>query len=105
MEKVAIVTGASRGIGRACAERLAKDGITVIANYNKSEDKAKKLQEELKKQEIYIDIFRADVSKREEVISMIKFVLDKYKKIDILINNARNIAGKTFYRINRWRYR
>ena len=100
MEKVAIVTGASRGIGRACAERLAKDGIKVIANYNKSEDKAKKLQEELKKKDIYIDIFKADVSKREQVRNLIQFALDKYKKIDILVNNARNIARKTFYRIN-----
>lgn len=101
MERVAIITGASRGIGRACAERLAKSGIKVIANYNKSEDKAKELQEELKKQEIYIDIFKADVSKREEVRKMIEFVLDKYKKIDILINNARNITRETFHRAYR----
>lgn len=49
MQKVAIITGASRGIGRACAIRFAKEGIKVIANYNKSEDKAKSLKLELAK--------------------------------------------------------
>lgn len=49
MKKVAIITGASRGIGRACAVRFAREGIKVIANYNKSEDKANELKSELKK--------------------------------------------------------
>ena len=64
--EIAIVTGASRGIGREIAKTLAKKGIKVIANYNKSEEKAQKLQQELKEQGIEIDIFKADVSKREE---------------------------------------
>ena len=64
--EIAIVTGASRGIGREIAKTLAKKGIKVIANYNRSEEKAQKLQQELKEQGIEIDIFKADVSKREE---------------------------------------
>ena len=82
--KVAIVTGASRGIGREIAITLAKQGIKVIANYNKSEEKAKEMQKENPE----IDIFKADVSKREEVKQLIDYTLNKYGKIDILINNA-----------------
>ena len=66
MRKVAIITGASRGIGREIAKILANEKIKVIANYNKSEENAKELQEELKKENIDIDIFKADVSKRNE---------------------------------------
>ena len=84
MEKVVLITGASRGIGREIAERLAQKGFLVIANYNKSEEKAK----ELKKGYSNIDIYQADVSKREEVHSMIEYIIEKYKRIDVLINNA-----------------
>ena len=80
MQKVAIVTGASRGIGRACVKKLAIEGIKVIANYNKSQKQAEELKEELEKQGIEIDLYKADVSKREEVKDMINYVLDKYKK-------------------------
>ncbi len=97
MQKVAIITGASRGIGRACAIKFAKEGIKVIANYNKSEESAKSLKEELKNQGIEIEIFKADITKKDEIKQMIEFALNKYDKIDILINNARNITNKTFY--------
>ena len=83
-QKVAIVTGASRGIGREIAKQLSEKGFKVIANYNKSIEKAKSLQQENPE----IDIFQADVSKREEAKELVKFTLDKFKNIDILINNA-----------------
>ena len=88
MNKIAIVTGASRGIGEEIAKELACSGIQVIANYNKSEKEAQKLKDELKENNINIDIFKADVSKTEECKNLVKFALEKYKKIDILINNA-----------------
>ena len=94
--KVALITGASRGIGRACAIKLARENIKVIANYNKSEEEIKELQEELKKDKIEIDIFKADVSKRAEVQEMTKYILEKYGKIDTLINNAGISQEKLF---------
>ena len=86
--KTVLVTGGSRGIGKCIAENLAKDGFNVVLNYNKSEKQAKKIKEELSKQGINIEIYKADVSKREEVKKLIKFTLNKFKNIDILINNA-----------------
>lgn len=96
MEKVAIVTGASRGIGREIAKTLVKEGIIVVANYNKSEEKARELQQELKNENIDIDIFKADVSKREEAKALVEYTLNKYGKVDILINNAGISEYKVF---------
>ena len=96
MEKVAIVTGASRGIGREIAKQLAKKGIKVIANYNKSEKQANELKNELEKEKIQIDIFKADITKKEEVKKLVEFTLKKYNKIDILINNVGISEYKMF---------
>ena len=101
MQKIAIITGASRGIGKECAKKFARENIKVIANYNKSRKEAEELKKELEEEGIEIEIVKADVSKREEVKHMINYVLEKYKRIDILVNNARNITNKTIYRINR----
>ena len=84
MNKIVLVTGASRGIGRGIAEKLAQKGYQVIANYNKSEEKAK----ELKEKNPNIDIYKADVSKRDDVHKMVEYIMQKYKKIDVLVNNA-----------------
>lgn len=89
---IILVTGASRGIGKEIARRLAEKGNKVIANYNKSEEQAKQLQ----KENINIDIYKADVSKREEVHQMVKYTIDKYGKIDVLINNAGIAEEKMF---------
>lgn len=86
--KVVLVTGASRGIGRCIAENLARDGYMVIANYNKSNKQALKLKNDLEEQGYNIEIFKADVTKREEVKKMINYITDKFGNIDILINNA-----------------
>lgn len=86
--KTVIVTGGSRGIGAAIAKLLAKNGYQVILNYNHSEEAAKQIKQQLALENISIEIFKSDVSKREEVKKLIKFTLDKYKNIDVLINNA-----------------
>ena len=89
---IVVVTGASRGIGREIAKSLAKKGNKVIANYNKSEEQAQSLQKEFEN----IDIYKADVSKRQEVKQMVEYVINKYGKIDILINNAGISENKLF---------
>ena len=89
---IALVTGASRGIGKEIAKCLAVKGIRVIANYNKSEKQAKELQNENSN----IEIYQADVSKRENVSKMVGYILKKYGKIDILINNAGISESKMF---------
>jgi len=95
MKKVILVTGASRGIGNNVAKKLAHENI-VIANYNKSKEKAISLKEELKKDNINIDIIKADVSNRKEVKEMVNQIIDKYGKIDVLINNAGISQYKLF---------
>lgn len=96
MNKVAIITGASRGIGREIAKYLAQEGIKVIANYNNSEKEAKELKKELENKKISIDIVKADISKREEARKLVQFALEKYNRIDILINNAGISEYKMF---------
>lgn len=97
--KTVIVTGGSRGIGAAIVVELAKNNYNVVLNYNNSEEKAKKIQKELKKQGINIEIFKADVSKREDVKKLVNFTIEKYNNIDILINNAGIDQIKPFMNI------
>ena len=99
MNNVIIVTGASKGIGKEISKELAKKGNTIIANYNKSEKEIKELQQELEKQNIKIDIYKADVSKREEATNLVKYTIQKYVKIDVLINNAGISQIKEFTQI------
>lgn len=96
VNKVVVVTGGSRGIGAEIVKKLAGDKYRVILNYNKSENEAKKIKEDLQKDNINIEIFKADVSKREEVKELIDFVINKFGKIDVLINNAGISQAKLF---------
>lgn len=81
--KTVLITGASRGIGRCIAINLTQKGYTVIANYNKSEKEAIELQENYN-----IDIYKADITNKNEIKNMVQYCLKKYGKIDVLINNA-----------------
>lgn len=85
MEKVAIVTGGTRGIGKAICYEFVRKGIKVVVNYIKSDELAKKIQEELGDM---VRIYKADVSKREEVKGLINYTLNEFGNIDILVNNA-----------------
>lgn len=92
VDKVVVVTGGSRGIGAEIVKLLAKLGYKVILNYNKSESYAQDVQKELNN----VEIFKADVSKKEEAQALINFAIKKYGKIDVLINNAGISQTKLF---------
>ncbi len=87
-EKVAIVTGASRGIGRAAALALAGEGAKVVVNYARSSDAAEVAVKEIKESGGEAIALQADVSKAEEVDNLLKQTLEKFSRIDILVNNA-----------------
>lgn len=84
LNKVVLITGSSRGIGRQIAIDFIEQGAKVIVNYNKSKSEAL----ELKKNFSNIDIIKADVADELEVKNMIESIIKKYNHIDILINNA-----------------
>mgnify|MGYP001793303765 CR=1 FL=1 len=87
-EQVAVVTGASRGIGRAIAQEFAKLGATVVVNYASSSKAAEELVSDITAAGGNAIALQADVSKEEEVDNLVKNVLEKFNKIDILVNNA-----------------
>ena len=97
--KVILVTGGSRGIGANIVQELSKQGYTVIMNYNKSEEQANKIKNELGNNGIHIDIVKADISKRNEVKKLINFIIGKYEHIDVVINNAGISQIKLFTEI------
>jgi 3-oxoacyl-[acyl-carrier protein] reductase len=86
--KVALVTGASRGIGRAIALRLAEAGADVIVNYSGSESAAAETVAKVKELGRNAVMIRANVGNSEEVENMFKTALDQFGRIDILVNNA-----------------
>ena len=87
-EKVAIVTGASDGIGRAIAERLAQDGAAVVVNYGKSADKAKQVVTGIEAKVGKALAVQADMSKVGDVGRLIKDTVKTFGRLDILVNNA-----------------
>ena len=98
--KVAIVTGSSRGIGKACALRLAKDGFTVVINYSHSESEAKNVLNEIESFGGSGMIYRADVSKLDEVKAMMRDVSKTYGQIDVLVNNAGIVRDEYLLMLN-----
>ncbi len=86
--KVALITGGSRGIGKACVEIFAKAGAGVAFTFNKREDRAKELISQLNHLERKISSYKCSLESEDEIISTVKKVFDEFGKIDILINNA-----------------
>lgn len=88
MSKTAVVTGASRGIGRAIALRLAKAGFNIALNYLFDEEEPEKTVAELEAAGVEAQAFKCDVSKFEEVKRMMDAVHEQFGSIDVLVNNA-----------------
>lgn len=86
--KTALVTGAGRGIGAAIAKKLADKGATVIINYSGNDKAAQDTLDDITADGNKAEIYKCNVADYEEVEQMIQYVVQKYKKIDILINNA-----------------
>lgn len=93
MQKTAIVTGAARGIGKAIAKRLVKDGFFVAAVYNSSEKLVKELESELYPN---VKAYKCDVSDSESVNAVVRAVLKDRKTVDVLVNNAGIAQQKLF---------
>ncbi|MGM7689087.1 3-oxoacyl-[acyl-carrier-protein] reductase [Staphylococcus felis] len=88
MSKVALVTGASRGIGRSIALQLADEGYTVAVNYAGSKDKAEAVVNEIKEKGVDAVAIQANVANGDEVKAMVKDVVKTFGSLDVLVNNA-----------------
>ncbi len=94
--KVAVVTGSAKGLGKAMALALAKDGYTAVIHYNKSADVAKKTLSEVKKISPQSIALQADLKDEKQVEKMFKVINSTFKRVDILINNVGNFLYKEF---------
>ena len=97
--KVAIVTGGAGDIGREIGIELAKEGASIAIHYNNSYEQAVKLREYIKSNFSYAEIFKADISNRQQVDNMIDSIYNKFGRIDYLINNAGIAQIKPFIEI------
>lgn len=86
--KVALITGGARGIGAATVEKFAKNGYTVILNYNRSVTQAQALRDRLVAEGCDVHLFQADVSSAAQVAAMFDYVGKYFKHLDALVNNA-----------------
>ena len=104
-DKVALITGSSRGIGKAIALRFARDGAKIIVNYFNSETKANELVEEIKRIGSDAIAIKCDVSQEKDVKNMIEKSVKKFGKIDILINNAGIVYDVPLFKktLEQWR--
>lgn len=97
--QVALVTGGSRGIGKAIALDLAKKGADIAINYAGNRDAAIETAEEIKKLDVNAEVFQCDVSNTEEVSEMVKEIEKKLGKVAILVNNAGITRDTLFMRM------
>lgn len=88
MTKTILITGAARGIGRGIAEKFAANDYNIIINYHQSQNLALDFEKELKKNGVNALAIQADVSKRREVDAMVAQAKEKFRTIDVLVNNA-----------------
>ena len=92
--KVAVVTGASRGIGRAIAERLARDGASVVVNYARSSNEATDVIAAINSRSGKSIAIQADIGRAEEVRRLFRETIAQLHRVDILVNNAATFVFK-----------
>ena len=95
--KVALVTGASRGIGRAIALKLAACGADVVVNYRRSEQAAREVAEAIERMGRRVYLMKADVASVSEVEEAVKAILQQAGRVDILVNNAGIIKDRPLF--------
>jgi 3-oxoacyl-[acyl-carrier protein] reductase len=86
--KVVLITGASRGIGAAAAKRLARSGATVVVNYHQNQEAAETVRQQVDAEGGRGFIYRADVTRKDQVTAMVAQVQEKFGAVDVLVNNA-----------------
>lgn len=99
-KKVALITGASRGIGREIARLFAMNNYNVVINYNKSEREANELLQELTNEGYNARIFKADISNINEANALVNYTIGQFERIDVLVNNAGISRFNTFTEIS-----
>ena len=87
-DKVALITGGARGIGRSICESFAENGCNVAFTYNNSKDAAEDLVNELKKYNVKVSSYKSDASNHDESVELINNVISDFERIDVLVNNA-----------------
>jgi 3-oxoacyl-[acyl-carrier protein] reductase len=92
-DRVAVITGASRGIGRACALVMAREGAKIIVNYNSSKEKAEDVVQQIIKNSGEAFSYQADVSVLEQSKDLIQEAKNRFGSVDILVNNAGVLRG------------
>jgi len=100
-DKVCIVTGGSRGIGKGIATAFAKEGAKIIINYRSKRDVARETRNEIRQYCTEVEIVEADVSKEEEVVEMVKKTKDRFGTIDILVNNAGTYEDRVIWKMDK----
>ena len=100
MSKVALVTGSSRGIGKACAIELARAGFDVVVNYHSNESEAKKVVAEIEKIGQKAIAIKVNIGDYEAVKKMVKEAADTFGKIDVLVNNAGIVRDRTLKKMS-----
>lgn len=99
-KELALITGGSRGIGKACALELAKAGYDVVINYAGNEAAANETVKEVQALGVKGEAYKFDVSNKEEAVAAIAQIIEKYGRIDVLVNNAGITKDNLFIRMS-----
>jgi acetoacetyl-CoA reductase len=99
-EAVVVVTGASRGLGRAIAEELGRNGAKVVVNYSRSKEPAEELVQEISENGGEAIAVQADVSDPEQAQSLIDQTIERFRRVDVLVNNAGINVDRTLKKLS-----